>query len=114
MKGYKKNGFVQQAAGSIIALAISAGVLTLVLIFVPVLGGQTFQLSESKINAISNTTVQQKVKDTAISGFDVMKQTGDFSPIVFLALMIVVVLAVILSIQGLAGGGYGGRGGGAL
>ena len=49
-----------------------------------------------------------KARETMLSGFDVMYQTGSFSPVVFLALMIVVVLAVILSIQGQASGNGGG------
>ncbi len=57
MKNYQKKGQITQSTGAIVALIVGVGVATLVLIFVGVLGGQTYNLSEANINSIGNSSV---------------------------------------------------------
>ena len=108
---YKKNGFVQQSVGAIIFLVIGVGVAVLVLIFVGTLGGQTYQLTESKIDAITNTTIKNSVKSSIVNGFDALNQTSSYLPIIVLAVVIALVLALVV---GMSGGMGMSRGGGAL
>lgn len=107
MEYYKKKGQSAGAVGAIITLIVGVGVSVLVLIFVGTLGGQTYQLTESKIDAITNTTVKGYVKDSIVSGFSALKQTGDYLPIIVLAVVIALVMALVLGFTAL-----GGRGGG--
>jgi len=53
---YRKKGQVGEAVNSIIVLIVGVGVSVLVLIFVGALGGQTYNLVESDINSIGNTS----------------------------------------------------------
>lgn len=52
-----KKGQIETSVSSIITLIIGVGVAVLVLIFVGVLGGQTYNLTEDQINSIGNTTM---------------------------------------------------------
>lgn len=109
---YKKEGQAGMAVGSIITLIVGVGVAVLVLIFVGSLGGQTYELVEADIDAISNTTIKTSVKNSIVSGFEALEQTGDYLPIVVLAVIIALVLALVLGFTAF-GGGIG-RGGSAL
>ena len=111
-KKYEKSGQMGGAVGAVISLITGVGVAVLVLIFVGTLGGQTYQLVEPKIDAITNTTIRDSVKQGVISGFDALKQTGDYLPIIVLAVIISLVLFLVLGLGGVASGG--GRGGSAL
>ena len=102
---YKKSGQMGGAVGAVIQLITGVGVAVLVLIFVGTLGGQTYSLTESKIDEITNGTVRQSVKDGIISGFSALKQTGDYLPIIVLAVVIALVLYLVLGMAGGAGGG---------
>ena len=109
---YEAKGQTMGAVGAIIGLIVGVGVATLVLIFVGVLGGQTYQLTEAKIDEITNTTIKNYVKDSVVSGFSALKQTGDYLPIIVLAVIISLVLMLVLSFTAFGAGG--GRGGSAL
>jgi len=105
---YEKSGQANVAVGSIITLIVGVGVATLVLIFVGSLGGQTWELVESDIDAITNTTIKDSIKDGVVAGFDSLKQTGEFLPIIVLAVVISLVLALVLGFTNFgrtAGGG---------
>ena len=78
-KLYSKKGQVA-AIGAIIALVVGLAVATLIQIFTGVLGGQTYQLTESKIDAITNTTIKQYIKDSVVAGFNAQKQKAEFMP----------------------------------
>lgn len=104
-KKYEKKGQMGGVVGSIIALIVGVGVATLVLIFVGTLGGQTYQLTESKIDAITNTTIKRYIKDGVVSGFSALKQTADYMPLIVLAIIIALVLGLVLSMGGLGRGG---------
>jgi len=95
------------AVGAIITLIVGVGVSVLVLIFVGALGGQTYNLVEPDINAITNGTIQGSVRASIVSGFDALEQTGNYLPIIVLAVVISLVLALVLGFTafGRAGGG---------
>lgn len=96
---YHKKGMVQENVGAIIYLIMGVGVATLVLIFVGVLGGQVYGQVEADIDAISNDTIKEDVKSSIMSGFEALKLTGDYLPIVVLAVIIFVVLALVMSLN---------------
>ncbi len=70
-KLYKKSGFVQQSVNAIVQLIVGVGVAVMVLIFIGALGGQTYNLVESDINGIGNTSEIAKswvaINNTAVS-----------------------------------------------
>jgi hypothetical protein len=108
---YKENGQIEANVGAIIMLIVGTGVATLVLIFVGTLGGQTYSLVETDIDGITNETIKGNVKDGIISGFSALEQTGDYLPIVVLAVIIFIVLGLVIGLGGMAGYGrqnYGG------
>ena len=107
MDKYEKKGQAGGAVGSVITLIVGVGVSVLVLIFVGSLGGQTWQLVEADVDAITNTTIRNHVREGVVSGFDALEQTGSYLPIIVLAVVISLVLVLVLSF-----GGIGGRGGG--
>lgn len=107
-KPYEKKGQAGGAVGAVITLIVGIGVAVLVLTFVGALGGQTYNLVEADIDAITNETVKQAVKNSIVSGFDALEQTGSYLPIIVLAVVISLVLALVLSFTNF-GGGFGGR-----
>ena len=109
MKDYKKKGQMQGVVGGVIVLITGMGVATLVLIFVGVLGGQTYNLVEADIASINDSTIQASVKAGITSGFQALEQTGAYLPIIVLAIVITIVLALVLGMAGVATGG-GNRG----
>lgn len=84
------------------------GVAAMVMIFVGVLGGQTYSMTEGDINAINNTTIQGYIREAIGSSFLAIKQTGSYLPILVLAIMITVILGLIMGMGVGMGGGYGG------
>jgi CHASE3 domain sensor protein len=108
-ESFEVQGQAQGAVGAIITLVVGVAVATLILIFVGALGGQTYNLVEPDINSINNTTIQNSVKNSMASGFTALEQTGDYMPIIVLAVIISVVLALVLGFTAF-GGGNAGRG----
>lgn len=107
---YKKKGQVANNVGAIITLIVGVGVASLVLIFVGSLGGQTYNLVESDIDAISNANIKADVKDAIESGFEAVETSGDYLPIIVLAVVIFIVLGLVIGM----GGGRAAYQGGAL
>lgn len=108
---YKKEGAVGGEIGAIILLIVGVGVSALVLIFVGALGGSTYNLVESDIDAITNDSIKNYTKDGIVSAFQALSATGSYLPIIVLAIVIFIVLGLIF---GMVGGGMGlgyGRGG---
>ena len=93
---FYEKGQVAGSVSAIITLIVGVGVGVLVLIFVGSLGGQTYDLVEDDIDAISNGTIQASVKNGIISGFEALEQTGDYLPIIVLAVVISLVLMLVL------------------
>jgi hypothetical protein len=104
-KNFKKKGEMRGAVGAIIALVVGIGVAAMVLIFVGVLSGQTFQMSQAQITAITNTTIQSKVRASIVGGFDALQQTSQYLPLVVLAVVIFLVLSLVLGFTNVGGGG---------
>lgn len=107
-KPFEAEGAVGGAVGSVIMLIVGVGVAVLIMIFVGSLGGQTYNLVESDIDAITNTTVKNHVKNSIISGFEALEQTGNYLPIIVLAVVIFLVLTLVLGFTAVGSGG--GRG----
>lgn len=107
-KKYEKKGFQQGVVGAIITLIVGIGVSVMVLIFIGALGGQTYNLVEGDIDAITNTTIKSSVKNGIISGFEALEQTGSYLPLIVLAVVISLVLALVLGMTSM--GGMGGSG----
>ena len=96
------------AVGAIIMLVVGVGVAVLVQIFVGALGGQTYNLVETDIDNISDATIKAHVKDGIKSGFEALETTGNYMPIIVLAVVISLVLTLVLSFT--AFGSMGNRG----
>lgn len=107
---YEKKGQMQGVVGAVVMLIAGIGVAVLVLIFVGSLGGQTYQLVETDIDAITNTTIKDHIKSGIISGFSALENTGKYLPIIVLAVVITLVLVMVLGMTNIAGMGGGGRG----
>jgi len=109
---YEQDGYVQESVAAIIILIVGVGVGVLVLIFVGALGGQTYNLVEPDISAISDASIQANITDAIKSSFVALKQTGSYMPILVLAVIITVILGLIIGLTGGLGagmmGGYGG------
>lgn len=109
---FEMEGQAAGAVGAIITLIVGVGVATLVLIFVGTLGGQTYNLVESDIDAINDTTIKTSVKSGITSGFEALDQTGNYLPIIVLAVVIFLVLSLVLGFT--AFGRNGQMGGGSV
>lgn len=99
-------GYIDNATGTVISLIVGVGVAILVLIFVGVIGGQTYQTAEANIQAINNTEIKTQITSAVTSGFKALGLTGQYLPIVVLAVIIGVVLMVIFMVLRPSGGGY--------
>ena len=102
---YRKSGYVYGEIGTVIGLIIGVGVATMVIIFIGILGGQTYQMTEADIQAINDTTIKGYITDSITNSFKALSQTGKYLPLVVLAVIISIVLAVIIGL-GRGGGGY--------
>jgi hypothetical protein len=107
---FEAKGQATGAVGAIITLIVGVGVAVLILIFVGALGGQTYDLVEDDIDAIGNDTIKASVKNSIVSGFEALEKTGDYLPIIVLAVIISIVLMLILGFTAFGGMGGGGRG----
>jgi len=110
----EKEGFIQESAGMLITLVIGVGIAVLVLTFISAMAGQTYHVLEDEIdyNRHVNATVSStriSVFNAVESSFDALENTGEYMPIVVLAVIITMVLALILGL--LYTGNIGGRGG---
>jgi hypothetical protein len=109
MKYFKKGQVV--AVNAIITLIIGFGVSTLILIFVGVLGGQTYQLTQAQIGNITNTSIRTNIQNSIMYAFQSQQTIGQYMPLIALAVIIFIILGLILSLTVL-GGGRGMMGGG--
>ena len=80
---YEKEGQIEGSIGAIIQLITGVGVAVLVLIFVGSLGGQTYNLVESDIDAIGRTAISSELLPKITTGTPVTLRpeiyTGTFS-----------------------------------
>lgn len=124
---YKKKGYIAENINGIITLIVGVGVASLVLIFVGVLGGSVYNKVEPQIldynhevnatifqinaQGIHNQNVAVSVRNAINSSFDAIETTGNYLPIVVLAVIISIVLTLVV---GMGGGGNSAYYGGAL
>lgn len=118
LRSLKANQMAQTSAAvvSVILLIVGFAVAGLLFTFTQVLGGQTYNLVESDIDAISNTTIKNAIKAGIVSNFEAQRQIGDYMPIIALAIIITIVIGLIIGgiasrFMGPAGMGMGGYGG---
>lgn len=112
---YRKEGQVANAAiGSIIALTVGVGIVTIVIIFIGVLGAQTFQLAQPALQNITSQPVGTAVNASILSGFTTLQTTASYVPLIVLAVIIFVVLTLVLGFTSFSGAGGGGAAGSAL
>lgn len=109
---YMKKGQVTNAAvGSIVMLVVAVGVITVIIIFIGVLGGQTFQLSQTTFGNFTNTTTGNAVggalNASVLSGFTTLETTASYVPLVVLAVIIFVVLTLVLGFTSMTNGSAG-------
>lgn len=111
MEKYEKKGQMQGGVvNAIITLIVGIGVSVMVLIFIGALGGQTYNLVETDITAITNDTIEASVRNSIVSGFSALEKTGDYLPLIVLAVVISLVLFLIIGMSAVTGGGgMGGR-----
>lgn len=95
---------------TMIVLVVGIAITVLLIIFTGALGGQTYNLVEDDISAITNTTIQNSVSQSILSGFETFEQTTDYLPLLVLAIITGLVIAVVLGFTAFAG--MGGQGGG--
>jgi hypothetical protein len=104
---YKKEGQANGAVGAIITLIVGVGVAVLVLIFVGALGGQTYNLVQEDIASINDSDIKANVDNSIKAGFEALEQTGNYIPIIVLAVVISIVLFLVLSMMNVGTGGAG-------
>ena len=110
---YTKKGYVQESVSAIIFLIVGVGVCALVLIFVGVLGGQTYQQSQAQLLQVNSTDtdVYNNITAAIRNSFIAINTTGSYLPIIVLAVIIFIVLGLIMTLTpntGYGGYGYGG------
>ena len=54
--------------------------------------------------------IRNSVKGSAVAGFAALEQTGEFLPLIVLAIVITLALGLILSFTVVGAGGFGGQG----
>jgi len=106
---FEKDGVVEENVNALTTLIMGVGVATMVLIFVGVLGGQVYSQTQADIDNISDNVTKGYITDAIQSGFKALKTTGNYMPIVVLAVIIFVVLGLVLSLNRAGPSqGYGG------
>jgi hypothetical protein len=89
-------GYVE--AGAMTTLIIGVGVSVLLLIFIGVLGGQAYSMTQSNIESINDSVIKGYIKGAISSGFQSLQTVGQYMPLIVLAVVIGIVLAVVLSL----------------
>jgi len=108
MKKIKESGQMAASASvsSMIVLIVGVAIAVLIMIFVGALAGQTYNLVESDLDNISDATIKASVKSSITSGFEALEQTGNYLPLLVLAVITALVIGLVLSF-----GSFGGMGG---
>lgn len=134
MDSYELEGQAGGSVGTIIGLIVGIGIAVLVLIFVGVLGGQTFNIVETKVqwydvnadcnselmrcgahtSGIQDANIADDIHDAISSGFDALKTTGEYLPVVVIAFIVIIILGMILGLMAISGRTIGGGQGTAL
>jgi len=114
---FKKGQVANAAIGSIIALVVGVGIITVIIIFIGILGGSTLTVSQTTLGNFTNTTmgnaVGSAVNQSFLNGFTTLQTTASYVPLIVLAVIIFIVLTLVLGFTSFSGGN-GGMAGGAL
>jgi len=103
---YKEEGVVNQTIGAMIALFVGLGVVSLVIILVGVLGGKAYSVTETDIDAIEDLTIRGDVNGAVQEAFSSFNDGVAFLPIIVLALVFFLVLALLATgMRPFSGGG---------
>jgi len=94
---YKKKGMIGSGA-EVLTLIVVVGIAALVLVFVATLGGRRINKKKNDINSITDGNVKANVQNAATSGFEAMSTVGDYLPLIVLAVVISIVLALIMNL----------------
>lgn len=106
---YMKKGQVAGAAiGSIIQLTVGVGIVTIVIIFIGVLGAQTYQLAQPNLQNITSQPIGTAVNASILSGFTTLQTTASYVPLIVLAVIIFIVLTLVLGFTSFSNGGHAG------
>jgi len=104
---YKEEGVVNQTIGAMIALFVGLGVVALVVILVGVLSGKAYNTVEADISALAdvnaesgatisgNPIIEQDINNAIHHGFSSFNDGVAFLPIIVLALVFFLVLALL-------------------
>lgn len=109
MKQIKESGQVgaQQSVSAMIVLIVGVAIAVLIMIFVGALSGQTYNLVESDLDTINDTTIKASVKGAITSGFEALEQTGNYLPLLVLAVITALIIGLVLSFGSFSTGGNG-------
>jgi len=105
---YEKEGAVRENMSAVIVLVMGVSIAILVLTFTSVMSAQVYQNVEADILAINDSTIKGYVQSAIQSGFEAYQTTGNYLPIVVLAVIIFVILGLIMSLG--SAGSYAGGG----
>lgn len=109
MKKITEKGQMAASASvsSMIVLIVGVAIAVLIMIFVGALSGQTYNLVESDLDSINDTTIKASVKSSITSGFEALEQTGNYLPLLVLAVITALVIGLVLSFGSFGTGGRG-------
>lgn len=107
-KVYEKKGQVAQNVNAMLVLIMGVGIATLVLIFTSVMSAQVYTQVEPDINSINDSAIKGYVQGAIQSGFKAYETTGNYLPILVLAVIIFVILGLIMSLGRAGQTSYGG------
>lgn len=109
---YEKEGVLGNING-MITLFVGLGVISIVIVFLGALGGQTYNQAQPQIDAISDANIKANVKSAISSGFQAQATGAGYLPLLVGAIILIVVIGLLVSVSAGGQGGYQG-GGGAL
>ena len=114
-KNFEKSGQVGGQIGMIIQLIVGVGVAALVLIFIGTMGGSTYEMIQGDVcdlntgglgtqgctEGIADYNIAGSVRSGIVSGFEALETSGDYLPLIVLAVVISIVLSLVLGLGGL-------------
>lgn len=117
---YEKEGNTQNING-MIALFVGLGIISIVIIFLGTLGGQTYNTVQPTLNSIADgnaqvdptgNTIKGYISQSIQSGFQAQSTGAGYLPLMVGAIILVVIIGLLVAVSA-NNNGYSG-GGGAL
>ena len=94
-KSFEERGQVTNVVGAMQALFVGLGVIVLTVILVGVLGGKAYNTVQTDIAAISEGNIKSDVNAAIVNGFEGLNQGSTFLPLIVLAVVFGLILAII-------------------